>query len=211
MSSSLQFLPSIGMMGLWALKDPYGALVMPTTQYTCVKIQSLGASVNAGEDPLTNVYLISGATQADFDLDVAADAYLITIQSELGDLVVFPNSALISLPNTDGVLYRNLVLSISLSAISDHTDLTTLQQRVSDLVLNSVGVKSTTYITQVGGVSVLSSDQSAAMESARQLNITDAASPLYQLGVVTTQLTQAQQRIAALEHYIAQHYTGIVI
>lgn len=211
MSTSLQFLPSIGMTGLWALKAPYGELVMATTQYTCVKVQSLGSAVNAGEDPLTNVYLISNATQADFDLDIASGAYLITIQSELGDLVVFPNSALISLPDTDGVLYRNLVMSVSLSAISDNTDLTTLQERVSDLVLNSIGVKSTVYITQVGGVSVLGSNQSAALETARQAHITDASSPLYQLSVVTTQLTQAQQKISELEQYIAQHYTGITI
>lgn len=209
--SSIQFLPSLGMTGLYKLKVPYNALILATTQYTCTGVKSLAGAIAANEDPFTTIYSANGATQADFDADLASGAYIITITSGAGDIVEFPSTALVSVPDTDGVIYRNIVMSISLSALSDETDTTVLEQQVSDLVLNSIGVKSSIYLTQVGAVTVLSRAQSDAIESARLANIATPASALYQNDILTAENAALIQKVHELETFIAQRFADISI
>jgi hypothetical protein len=206
---TIQYLPSLGMTGTYALKNPYNTLIMSTTQYTCVKLQSLSAAVAAKEDPYTNVYLSNGATQADYDADLAAQAYLITIQSGTGDLVVFPSSALVSVPSTEGVICRNLVMSISLSVLPDGTDLSSLTQQIEDLVLNTLGVKSTIYLPQRGAVTILTQDHLSALNSARQVNLQTMESPLYRNMQLEAQNAQLLAKVQTLSDFIATNITKI--
>lgn len=207
--STIQYLPSLGMTGTYVLKNPYNALIMSTTQYTCVKLQSLSAAVAAKEDPYTNVYLANGATQADYEADLDSQAYLITIQSGTGDLVVFPSSALVSVPSTEGVVCRNLVMSISLSVLPDGTDLSTLTQQIEDLVLNTLGVKSTIYLTQRGAVTILTQDQLAALNAARQVNLQTMQSPLYRNVQLENQNAELINKLDELSNYIAANITKL--
>jgi hypothetical protein len=199
------------MTGLYTLKTPYSSLILSTTQYTCIAIQSLSGAISSNTDPFTNVYQANGATQSEFDLDLKNDAYLITISSGDGDLVVFPSSALVSVPITDGVIYRNLVLSLSLSAISDEADLTVFQQQMKDLALHSLGINSSVYITQVGAMTVLTRTNSDALEAARLVNAITPESELYNNHVLTQQNTALLQKVASLEAYIAKHFAQISI
>lgn len=203
--SDLKFLPSIGMSGLYTLKAPYDLLIMSTIEYTCTSIESLQGSIARGEDPYTDVYEASGATQSDYDNDLAAGAYLITITSGDGDVVTFPSTALVKMPDTDGVRYRNLVLGISLSSLPDSLNLDGLRQDISDLVFNSVGVRSTTYTAQVGGITILTRDQHNAVEAARQANVTNLESPIYRVAKLERDNASLIQKVAELEAYIRQH------
>lgn len=209
--ADIQFLPSLGMSGIFTLKAPYNNLVLPTTQYQCTGIESLAGAVAANKDPFANYYEPNGATEVDFNADLKDNAYLITITSGIGEVVTFPSSALVSLPDADGVIYRNVAMTVSLSSISDDTDLTDLSSQVSDLVLNTLGVKSSVYLTQVGSMTVLTREQSTALESARQLNIATRTSPLYDNMQKDIQIAALQQKVSDLENYIARHDANITI
>lgn len=199
------------MTGTYELKTPYAQLVMATTEYTCVKLQSLSASVAAKEDPYTNVYLANGATQTDFDADIAAGAYLVTIQSGTGNLVVFPSTALVSVPNTDGKICRNLVMSVSLSVLPDGTDLTGLKQQIEDLVLNTLGVKSSIYVTQRGAVTVLNTAQVTALNAARQMNIRTMSSPLYRNMQLQAQNEALIAQVKAMSDFIVANKAKLAL
>lgn len=209
--SDLQFLPSLGMTGTYTLKTPFNNLVLPTTQYTCTAIESLAGALAAGKDPFASYYEPNEVSEADFNADLKANVYLITIASGIGEVVVFPSSALVSLPNSDGVNYRNLVLSISLSSISDDMDVTVLQTTIEDMILNTMGVTSHTYVTQVGSMTVLTREQSQALEAARQLNIQTLTSPLYDNMQKDLQIAALTQKVGELESYIARHVADIII
>ncbi len=203
--SNLQFLPSIGMTGLYTLKAPYNELIMSTTEYVCTGIESIQGSISRGEDPYTELYVANGATQSDYEEDLSSGAYLVTITSGEGDVVTFPSSALVKMPDTDGIRYRNLVLGISLSSLPDSLNLDVVKQDISDLVLDTLGVRSSVYTAQVGGVTILSKEQSAAIESARQANISSLESPLYKLHRLERDNASLIQKVAQLEAYIKQH------
>lgn len=209
--ADIQFLPSLGMTGVFTLKTPFNNLVLPNTQYTCTAIESLAGAVAADKDPFATYYEPNGVTEVDFNADLKANVYLITITSGIGEVVVFPSSALVSLPNSDGVIYRNLVLSISLSSISDDTDISVLRSGIEDMILNTMGVKSSTYVTQVGSMTVLTREQSQALEAARQLNIQTRTSPLYDNMQKDLQIASLTQKVGELEAYIARHVSGITI
>jgi len=202
MATSSQFLPSIGMKGTWSLKSPFDLLVMSTTQYTCVKVESLAASEAAGDDPYTNIYQRNNASQSDYDNDIAANAFLVTLTSDTGDVVVFPNTAIVSIPDTDGVSYRNLVMSVALGPIPDSMDLLNLENEVKTLVLGAVGVKSSVYFTQRGGMTVLTTQQSTSLENYRTSVMNGQQSNAYQLMMANAQITSLQQKIRELESYI---------
>lgn len=198
----LKFLPSLGMTGIYKVKSPYSELILATANYTCVKIQSLAAAVAAKEDPLTNVYEANGATKDEFNADLSAGAYLVTLQSGNGNLVVFPNTALISLPVVDGKICRNIAMTISLSVIPDGTDLSQLAAKVKDLVIKDLGVKSSVYFTQVGAATVLTTEQLAALNASRRQNATDPSSALYENMLLQRRCDALQQQVDMLSDFI---------
>ena len=197
------------MTGTWTLKPPYNELVMASTQYTCTSIESLAGAIAADRDPYTDVYEVNGASQADFDTDLQNNAYLVTITSGEGDVVVFPNTAIVTTPNVDGVIYRNTAMVVSLSSLPDEFDTSVIEQQVQDLIKNNLGVTSSTYMVQIGGLTVLTREQSQAYEAARAMNIVTLESPLYELTKLRADHESALLRIRLLEQYIVDN--GLVV
>ena len=203
------FLPSLGMTGRWSLNAPYASLVMATMQYRCTGILSLQGAVANGADPLNSVYLANKDTQANYEQDLANGDYLITISSGPGDVVTFPRSAMTSLPDSDGELYHNVMLGISLSAIPDSLNLDPIKQQVQALVLSVLGVKSTVYAATIGGATLLTTTDAAALEAARQMQITSPESLAYQNQQHQATITSLQQQVQILSDYIGQHFASV--
>lgn len=208
MSSSIQFLPSIGMTGTYTLKSPFSGLIQVNTQYTCTAIESLSGYIARGNDAYTNIYEANGATETDYESDLEAGAYLVTITSGTGDVVVFPSTSLSTVPDSNGTVYRNQVLALSLSALPDGIDLSSLKTQISDLVLNTLGVSSTIYVASVGSSTVLTTEQSTALEAARAAKMQTHQSPLYRNSVLETQNAALLQKVSELEAYIKKHYVA---
>lgn len=198
---SPSWLPSIGMTGFYTLAAPYTGLLSSTSQYTCDGVLSLAASVAQGDDPLTTIYLANGDTKANYQTDLANGVSIVTLTA--GQTVVkFPSSALKQLPNQNGIVYRNTVLGISLSAIPDYLDLTDLQNQISSMIMDKLGVASVTHLATVGNATVLTSAQDAAVQSARNKLIKNPASALYQVKQLQDQVAALQQQIAVYQAYI---------
>lgn len=199
------YLPSLNQTGFYQLAAPYSSLISGTTQYTCVGTMSLAGAVAQGLDPLTNVYLANNDTKANYLKDLANNISLVTITSGTGNAILFPSSAMLAVPNGDGVIYRNMVLGIALSAIPDTMDLTTLQNQISDMVYNSLGVKSTTFVTQIGAPTILTTDQDTAVNAARSAVITSPSNNLHQIALLTAQIAAYQTQLNALQAWVIAH------
>lgn len=199
-----EIIPYVGLTGQFLLKTPYNTLLGFTAgvDYTCTAVTNISGAIAAGEDPLNEIYLFNGDTEASFNIDEAANHCIVTLQSGLGDVVRVPNSALISLPAADGVKYLNIVLGIGLSALPDNFDLETLKTEVSDLVFHRIGVRSSVFGSTVGGVTVITHAQHATINAARLANI------ISNLSVRTTNTQLAAQnaallaKVTVLENYI---------
>lgn len=204
--SSINFLPSLGSTGRWTLTAPYSNLVLATARYECIAIVKLAGAVAQGLDPLTNVYKANNDVETSFNRDLDNDDYLVTIKSGPGDIVTFPRSAMTGLPDAGGVIYRNTMIGISLSSLPDTIDLTTMGAQLQALVLNTLGVRSSVYYTQIGSSTILTDEQSAALEAARETIITSPDSVMWRNAQLQEQNDALIDRLAMLEAFIALHF-----
>lgn len=201
-SDAWEVVPTVGMTGLFALKAPYSALIHEEIEYTVIGVTSIAGAIANGDDPLTDIYLLNGDTEASFKGDEASNHCIVTIQSGMGDVVTVPNSALIALPKADGIKYINVILGVSLSVVPDHLDLTTTKTEVSDLIYNQLGVRSTVFLTTVGGSVVITHAEHAAVEAARLVNIKSHLSIRSQNELLKLENTKLKERLMLLENYV---------
>lgn len=201
----LKYVPSLGMSGLFELRAPYDALINPTAQYKCVAVESLTNAVNSGSDPKQNIYLASLDTEANYLLDLQKEVYLITIATGIGNQIIFPSSALLSVPNGEGVIYRNTVLCIALSAVHELMDLSVLQRQISDMVYTSIGVSSTTLTTTIGAPTILTTEQHNSVMASRALVATRKDSEMYRNLQLQNENAALVLKIAQLESYILKN------
>lgn len=197
-----EIVPYIGMTGLYALKAPYTSLIDESIEYTCIAVNTISSMLSDGLNPLADIYLANGDTQGNYDLDEENNRTIITLQSGVGGVIVIPNSALMLLPNSDGINYTSVVLGVSLSVIPDTLDLTDLKQNIGDLVFNKLGVRNTVFSTVMGGSIVVNHTRHAAIEAARLSNISSGSNAL--LNNIILQQTNADLvlKIQKLELFI---------
>jgi hypothetical protein len=207
--SDTRYLPALGMRGKWQLAEPYRDLVVATGIYTCDSIQRLAAAVANNEDPLNNLYLAIGDTEASYRAHLAADDYLITISSPGGDKVTFPRPAMLGLPSSDGVVYQNTVLTMTLGILPVDYDFAAFEDKLKALVLSNLGVRASPYFHTVMAPILLTHQQADTLNAGRQAAITDPTSTQNKLDVALQINESLTTRLALLESYIATHFSEI--
>lgn len=198
-----EVVPTVGMTGRYTLQEPYTALCNPNVVYTCTAVSSIAGAIAQGGDPLQEVYLANGDSQASYDADAAKNHCLVTLQAGSGLVITVPNGALVTLPDADGILYTGMMLGISLSALPVDTDLSTLKNEIVDLVYHYQGVRSTVYLAITSAASLVPHATHALVESARRANVTSHKSVRSQNVALQAANAALVARLAALESYIA--------
>lgn len=206
MTNPIRFLPSLGMSGYYILSAPYNSLLSSTSQYTCVGVMSISGAQSQGVDVLNDIYLANNDTLDNYNAAVAAGMMLVSVSAGSGDVFTFPVSALAGVPSGEGIIYRNQVMSIGLSAIPATMDLTALQTQISNLVYNTLGVKSTVFVTAIGAATILTPQQDSLINAARTAAITTPSNTLYQNSILTQQNSLLTDKVAVLEAYIKAHF-----
>jgi hypothetical protein len=166
---------------------------------------SISGAESQGVDVLNDIYLANGDTLASYTADSNNGVMLVSVSAGSGDTFTFPVTALSGVPTGEGVVYRNTVMSIGLSAIPETMDLTALQNEISDLVFNTLGVKSTVFLTTVGAATILSPDQDALVTTARSAAVSTPENTLYKNMILTQQNTALLSKLNELETYIKAH------
>ena len=201
----LEVVPTVGMSGLYTLKEPYTGLLRPQVEYSCIAVINLSGALAAGEDPLNDVYLANGDTEASYQADLDANHCLVTLKSGTGDVIQVPNSALSGLPSADGIRYVSMMLGISLSALPADFDLTQLKQTISDVVFDSIGVRSTVFPGVVGSPIVLTHAQHEQIEAGRLANATAVLSDRAKVLKLQQERQALLDKIAVLEAYLVDN------
>jgi hypothetical protein len=194
--------PYVGMTGLWSLKTPYNNLIDTKVEYTCISVNNISGMIAQGLDPKKDIYIANGDTEANYLLDQQKNRCIIQLQSGTGVIVTVPNSALNKLPTADGVNYVSLVLGMSLSIIPDSLDLTSLKNKMSDLVLKEIGVKSTVFQSIMGGSIVLDHTKHKQIETARRAIVANNTNTLLQNEQLKEQVLFLSNKVTMLENYI---------
>ena len=194
---------TIGLSGRYDLAAPFNTLINKQLSYTCVAIESIASLQIKGGDPFTDIYIPVGLSLQRFNYDDELGIPLYTLQSKNGEVLVIPGLNIIKLPDVNGVRYSNVMLGVSLSALPDEQDLSSIKTEISDLIFNRVGVRSEVKSIVFGTSSIVSQQKHVSLEIARKENVTNNKSNLSTLTDLKNQNSQLLDRIQSLEKYIS--------
>lgn len=194
---------TIGLSGRYDLAAPFNTLINNQLSYTCVAIESIASLQIKGGDPFTDIYIPVGLSLQRFNYDDELGIPLYTLQSKNGEVLVIPGLNIIKLPDVNGIRYSNVMLGISLSALPDQQDLSSIKTEISDLIFNRVGVRSEVKSIVFGSSSIVSQQKHTSLEIARKENVTNNKSNLSTLTDLRNQNSELLDRIQSLEKYIS--------
>lgn len=193
---------TIGLSGRYDLSAPFNTLINNQLSYTCVSIENITSLQVRGSDPYTEIYLPAKLSLDRFKSDDELNIPVYTLQSKNGDLLVVPGLNIISLPDVNGVRYSNVMLGISLSALADQYDITSIKSEISDLIFNKVGVRSEVKSIVYGASSIITQQQHQALEIARRENVNNNRSNLSTLTELKIQNATLLDKVKILENFI---------
>ena len=196
------YIPAVGVSGIYTLLPPFNTALTENLSYTCTAVRRLGDIIAAGGNPLNEYYLTKTLTAEIYKQDVANDVCIVSLQSPGGQMVFVPSSYIKSYPDIGGVPYSVIAMAINLGAIPTDMDLTYISSQVVDLVKDTIGIDSEVNLVEIASPSLLTYDDSKALEIARKAKIATTMTDRALYLDVSAKLASARQKIAALEAYI---------
>lgn len=196
------FIPSIGVKGLYHLLSPFDTALLPNVPYECTAIRSMSELVASGIDPQATYYTPAGLTTAIYLSDTAAQVRIITLQSDSGIPVYVPSTYLNTFPDIGGVPYTTLVLAINIGAIPDYLNLAYLKSKIAATVLENLGIVSEVKTVVVSQPTILSQATHATVEAAREAIVGVVSTDYARYLAAAAQRDSALKKIVELETYV---------
>lgn len=197
-----EYLPDIGSVGIFTLKAPYDVLIKQNVVYTCKAIRNLNDCIAEGLDPFSYYYESMGLTETDYETDLKNDVSIVSLQTKNGEWLYIPSNYIIKFPNMNGVVYRAIMLGISLGALPDTMKLDALKTSISNLVYDTIGITSVLKEVVISIPSIVSKENHDTIETARIAKTSITMSDTLKLSKVTQELNSARLKITELENYI---------
>jgi hypothetical protein len=192
--------PPLHAKGVYTLLAPW--TTVGDAIYECIAIRSFADFVEKGQDVYQMFYGPKGLSQAVYEADLVAGAHIVTLQSATSAIIFVPDTYISKFPDLTGVEYKRLVMSVLLGPLPDNVDLTFLKTILGDAASDVTGVVATVTEHVAPYAGVVTADQHATLEAARQAAINnrtiDRATVLQQQTVINAQA----QRITDLQAII---------
>lgn len=197
-----KIIPAIGAEGFYELLAPLDILIKQGEKYTCRAIRNISDYLANNEDVKTNVYDEYGLVSTVYDDHVLTNMEIISLQSELGHWVYVPVSYIAKYPDVNGVIYRTMMLGISLPSLPVDRDLSNLQTDVANLVQDSLGLTVNSKLVETSKPVLVDQDTHDQLTADRlvlsSITLTDRA----KLARCNQDLLVALDKISELETYI---------
>lgn len=198
----LEIVPRVGLSGQFLIKPPFNFSLSNELEYTVIAVTSVSGMLAEGKDPW-KVYQAVGASEAVFEADRSANRTIMTLQSGHGETYVIPTSAVQMLPVADGVRYVSSSLMVLLGALPETHDLTGLMEDVRDLIESRLGIASAVEALVTSAPTIVSHDEHAAIEVARDAKITERLTGAARLAEAQRNFDLLQARYLKLEAWVA--------
>lgn len=197
-----QYLPDIGSVGSFVLKAPYNTLIKNNVSYRCKSLRLLSECVADGLDPFSYYYESVGLSQDVFDKDLENDVSIVSLQTDKGEWLYIPSSYILQFPNMNGIVYRAMMLGMSLGALPDTMKLDALKTSISNLIKDTIGITPSIKEIVVSVPSIVSKIDHDLIETARLAKVTVTSSDAAKLAKANQDLVLARTKISELENYI---------
>lgn len=197
----------IGSQGVFTLAAPFDKELVSRPdsvkiQYKVAALNSIESLEMSGLDVFNTIYKPKGLDEVKFSSDKLNDVTIVTLTSIGLKTVYVPQSYITTTPVYDGVKYFEPIIHASLGLIPLELDLTYLQQQISAVITDVVGVTEDKILVKVSALpvnGVVGLDDHEEMETIRKNNIktrpTDRANALR----LENENTELKKEIAYLQ------------
>jgi len=193
---------TVGMKGRVVAIAPFDTTINSRLIHQCIAVETINGLLAKGFEPYTDIYEPFGISEDQFNTDADANVRIITFQASTGEIFSVPELYIQELPDANGVAYRCVMLGISLSAIPDEMDISDFKSEISDMIFNYLGVRSEVKEVVYGQPTILSQQEHAAVEQARQTNITNNVSSRLRASQLEGTVADLLQKVQVLETFI---------
>ncbi len=212
-----QLTPPMNARGTYQLTQPW--IAPAQVIYTCKAIRSFTDIYDDGVDVYATYYQPVGLTQAQFQLDVVANANIITLIADSSDpntlfggsyIIYVPDTYILAYPSTSNVPYSRMALCVDLGPLPDYVDLTALQAQVTNTVSDTIGVVAPNlniYTYKAPSTGTVTGTQNNVLEAARLAAVTNRTTDYALNKQLTTQIANLQQQISTLTNLLGS--TGL--
>lgn len=197
-----KIIPAIKAEGFYELLAPLDTLIKQGEKYTCRAIRNISDYLANNEDIKTNVYDEYGLSAVIYDEHVNLNIEIISLQSELGHWVYVPVTYIARYPDVNGVIYRTVMIGVSLPSLPVDRDLSNIQTDIVNLVQDSLGVTVNTKIVETSKPVLVDQDTHAQLSADRVLASSTTLTDRSRLTKAQEDLSIALMKIAELELYI---------
>lgn len=192
--------PPLRVTGKFTAKTPFDALLDPNTRYTVSATRTIPEMLGEDVDVVAQVYTPAGLTAVQYQVDLDANADIITLTSGTRAPVYIPSTYIDTYPDDNGVLQERLILGIDCGLVPAELrdTLTTLKQRLIDETLATIGVTATVTVGVIPSTGFISAEQYRLNEAARLEKITNASTDKARILQLEAQVSQLQ---ATIDYY----------
>jgi hypothetical protein len=195
-------IPQIGTKGRWVLKNPFSTT--PGLLYTLGATRFFVDIENQGVNVYETFYATASPAipQADYQRDRNDGVVLLTLLSDTEAPRYVPSSYVVQYPAVESVPYQHLVISASIGALPVAMDLQFLQDQVSKIISDTIGVTPVINIGAVPLLTVMTPAQHNLAEALREGKINNRTTDYALLVEERRQKTLLAQRLAIAEKII---------
>lgn len=198
--------PPVNTEGIFKVNNPF--TLSQDVMFRVDAISNFTDLQRRGIDPYTEYYKTAGVTNADYLLDAAAGASIITFKSTDGQVVYIPDTYIETYPGAAGVSYVRNVLVWDLGPVPDYVDVTAMNADAQAVLAKGLGVEITASITTLAYEGVISDEDHVRMEAARKAKIRETTPLSEQVADLTTRNTELQTLVDRLTAIVAAGATS---
>lgn len=199
-------MPTIGSKGTYTLKSPLEGLILPEELFTCQAIRSLSEYLANNEDPKVSIYEKYKIPEAEYDIDLANNEQIVSLQSEKGHWVIVPARYIITYPLVNGIAYRGMMIGVALPSLPANRDFSNVITDMKNLVKDTIGVDCSIKLVETSRIAMITKEKHDLLQSARDTATNGKLTDRSRLKSLEIEHQAALNKITELENFIKAKY-----
>lgn len=163
-------IPPIGSRGKFEFSSPFDTALTNSQEYIVKGIRLLTEIQDSQDDPYTNIYQPVGLSQDDFKNDLDNNVPIIVLSNGGSEYYYVPASKLKTMPQTVGVKYQEVALTVNLGYLPLNFNLDLAKDTIIADIKGTLGITSTAEVVKTSTVQ-LATEQ----EDKKFMQLLDAA------------------------------------
>ena len=199
------YIPFIGTKGRFKFKEPFNDELNDNTTYIVESVRTFNNLLDSGIDIYEMVYKPKGLTEEDYNNDlIDGKIVLVELMDEAGKYYTVPSNYIVSVPDINGVLYRDKMVAVDLGYLPDNYDFTEFKANLTDLVKSLIGVDVDVNVIDASPTIMMTIEQHKTNEAERLSVIQNEDNVYVRLQDCENKVSQASDIISSLELALQQ-------